>query len=47
MPLHTMFRSAAAVAAAIFVELGQPARGLERVTGLIDADRYEPADPYW
>lgn len=39
--------AAAAVAAAIFVELGQPERGLELVTALIDADRCEPVDHYW
>lgn len=39
--------AAAAVAAAIFVEHGQPARGLELVTALIDADRCEPVDHYW
>jgi hypothetical protein len=39
--------AAAAVAAAIFVENGQPERGLELVNALIDADRCEPVDHYW
>lgn len=39
--------AAAAVAAAIHVELGQPERGLELVTALIDADRCDPVDHYW
>ncbi len=39
--------AAAAVAAAIFIELGQPERGFELVTALIDADRCEPVDHYW